>query len=82
MVVKLENMVVEAILDTRGAKTVSCDLARDLNWGVESPPEGKGFGSYLGPGEKPTRYFGRILGPVGIRFGQYIVVNVRRIKVV
>ena len=48
--VKLENTVVEAILDTGGAKTiVSRDLACDLNWEVETPPEGKSFGSYLGP---------------------------------
>ena len=81
--VELDNMVVEAILDTRGAKTIiSCDLAHDLNWEVETPSEGKSFGSYLGPGGKPTQYFGHISGPVGIRFGLGIVVNVREIKVV
>ena len=83
MVVKLENMVVEAILDTGGAKTiVSHDLAHNLNWEVETPPKGKSFGSYLGLGGKPTQYFGHILGPVGIRFGPDIVVNIWEIKVV
>ena len=81
-VVKLENTVVEAILNTGGAKTiVSHDLAHDLDWEIETPPKGKSFGSYLGLGEKPTQYFSRILGPVGIRFGPDILVNVREIKV-
>ena len=79
MVVKLENTVVEAILDTGGAKTI---ISCDLNWEVETPPEGKSFGSYLGLGRKPTQYFGCISGPVGIRFGPDIVVNVWEIKVV
>ena len=65
------------------AKTIfSHDLARDLNWKVETPSEGKSFGSYLGLDGKHTRYFGCILGPVGIRFDPDIVVNVRGIKVV
>ena len=69
----------EAILDTRGAKTiVSRDLASDLNWEVETPSKGKSFGSYLGPGGKPTRYFDHILGPIGIRFAPAIVVNVQK----
>ena len=73
----------EAILNTRGAKTiVSHNLASNLNWEVETPPKGKSFGSYLGPGGKLTRYFGHILGPVGIRFGPDIVLNVWEIKVV
>ena len=83
VVVKLENTVVEAILNTGGAKTIiSHDLARNLNWEVETPPEGKSFGSYLGPVGKLTQYFGHIQGPVGIRFGLDIMVNVREIKVV
>ena len=54
-VVELENTVVEAILDTGGAKTIiSRDLAHNLNWEVETPPKGKSFGSYLGPGKKLT----------------------------
>ena len=83
VVVELENTVKEAILDTGGAKTIiSCDLACNLNWEVETPPEGKSFGSYLGLGGKPSRYFGCIPGPMGIRFGPYIVVNVQEIKLV
>ena len=73
----------EAILDTGGAKTiVSHDLACDLKWEVETPPKGKSFGSYLGPRKKPTRYIGHIPGPVGIKFGPDIVVNVWEIKLV
>ena len=82
-VVELENTVVEAIINTRGAKPIiSRDLPHDLNWEVETPPKGKNFGSYLGLGGKPTRYFGHIPGPVGIRLSPDIVVNVWEIKVV
>ena len=78
-VVKLENTVLQAILNTREAKSiVSHDLACNLSWEVETPPEGKSFRSYLRPGGKPAQYFGHILGPVGIRFGLDIVVNVRK----
>ena len=73
----------EAILDTREAKTiVNRDLAREFNWEVKTPSKGKSFGSYLGPGRKPTRDFGHILRPVGIRFAPDIVVNAQEIKVV
>ena len=53
---ELENKVLEAILNNRGAKTiVSKDLAKDLKWEVKAPPKGKSFGSYLGPGGKPSK---------------------------
>ena len=69
----MENTVMEAILYTGGAKTIiSRDLAHDLNWEVETPPEGKSFGSYLGLGRKLTQYFGHILGPVGIGLAQIL----------
>ena len=62
-VVDLENMVLEAILNTRGAMTiVTRDLAQDLEWEVESPPEVKNFRSYLHPWEKATQYFSHTLG--------------------
>ena len=55
MVVRLENTVVEAILNIGGAKTIiSQDLAHCLNWEVETPSKGESFGSYLGSGGKPT----------------------------
>ena len=81
--VKLENTVIGATLDTKGAKTIiNRDLAHDLNWEVETPFNVKSFRSYLCPYGKPTQYFGRILGPIGIRFGPDIVANIREIKVV
>ena len=46
--VKLESMVLEAILNTAGAKTiVSRELDHDLNWEVETPLNSKGLWSYL-----------------------------------
>ena len=81
--VKLENMVLEAIFDTRGAKTIiSRDLAYKVNWEVETPLDFKSFSSYLGPRGKPTRYFCCIPRPIGIRFGLDSIVNVQEIKVV
>ena len=80
---ELENTVLEAILDTRGTKTiVSQDLAWDLNWEVDTPTKGKTFGSYLRPGGKPNKNSSLVPRPIGIRFSPDIIINIQKIKVI
>ena len=55
----------EAILGTRGVKTIVIrTLAHSLNWEVETTPDGNRFGSYLGPGKKPTLYLNLFQGAI------------------
>ena len=81
-IVELKNTVSEAI-NMGGTKTiVGRDVFQDIKWEVESLPEGKSYGSYLGPRGKPTKHYRQTLWPFRIIFSPKIAVNVHKIKVV
>ena len=80
---ELKNTVLEAVPNMGSAKPIVIrDLSQDLKWKVETPLEGKSYGSYLGLGGKPTKHYSCIPGPLRIILSQKIVVNVCEIKVI
>jgi hypothetical protein len=59
----------EAIVDTGGARTmIDSQLAERLNLKIEVAGPGRYFGSFWGPSAEPIPYYGRVPGPVEVRF--------------
>ena len=56
--------------------------ARSLGLRVERAKPGRKFGSFWGPNSQAQDYFGRVPGPVTLRFGRKVVVTVPEIKVI
>ena len=81
--VQLGNGVIDAVLDTGGARSViDADTARQLGLKIERATARKNFGSFWGPSSKPVNYYGRIKGPVKVRFSRHVSVVLRELKVV
>lgn len=73
----------EAIVDTGGARTMLDNLLADrLGLPVEVAGPGKYFGSFWGPSAEPIPYYGRVAGPIEIRFSQDVVFTLPEVKVI
>lgn len=81
--VMVGNSVTDAIVDTGGARTMlDANLARRLQLPVEVAGPGRWFGSFWGPSADPIPYYGRIPGPVQIRFSAKVVFTLPEVKVI
>lgn len=78
-VVAINDVVVEAIMDTGGARSlVDVDTARQM--GLEVKEGDAGY--FWGPGNAATSYFGRVVGPVRLQFEDNLVLTLPELKVV
>lgn len=81
--VAVGGSVTEAIVDTGGARTmIDSVLAEKLKLRVEVAGPGKYFGSFWGPSAEPIPYYGRVAGPVEIRFSPEVVFMLPEVKVI
>ena len=71
--VELNGRVVEVILDSGGARTmVDRETAIALGLKIEWADDQKFFGSFSGVSSTPTRYAGRAVGPISIKFSEEV----------
>ena len=68
LVVQVGDTVVEAIGDTGGSKSlIDVELAKQMGLHMLEAPNGE-FGTYYGPGGEEKAYYGKVPGPLTIRF--------------
>ena len=81
--VQIEQAVVNAMIDT-GAHGTIIDKATTTAMKLDvTPAEAKGgFGCYSSPGYPPRPYAGIVHGPVALRFGPEIVLQVPFIRII
>lgn len=81
--VQVGTGVIDAVLDTGGARSViDVGTARELGLRVERATARKNFGSFWGPSSKPVNYYGRVRGPITIKFSENITITLKELKVV
>lgn len=77
------NSLTEAIVDTGGARTMlDASLAQRLGLPVEIAGPGKWFGSFWGPSASPIPYYGRVAGPIQVKFSGNVSFTLPEIKVI
>ena len=75
-------VVMEGIGDTGATRTLM-DIATARQVGLPiQVARGSEFGTYFGPGSKEKPYAGRILGPVVLRFGRDVTLELKEIKLI
>lgn len=82
-VVALNGAVVEALMDTGGARSmIDFKTATAMGLPVELASESRHFGCFWGPTGTPVNYKGRISGPVTVRFDSEVAIQIAEFKVV
>ena len=78
-VVAINDSVIEALLDTGGAKSlVDVDTAEQM--GLEVKQGEAGY--FWGPGNTATPYYGRVEGPIRLQFDETVTLTIPELKVV
>ena len=74
--------VMEGIGDTGATRSLmDLETARRVGLQVEVA-HGSEFGTYFGPGSKERPYAGRVVGPVVLRFGKEVQLELRELKLI
>lgn len=73
----------EAIVDTGGARSmIDYETAKALGLDIELADANKSFGSFWGPSGSPCEYFGRVKGPVELRFSSDVAFRLPELKII
>ena len=76
--VAINDSVIEALLDTGGAKLVDVDMAEQMGLKVK-----QGEVEYFwGPGNTATPYCGRVEGPICLQVDEMVMMTILELKVV
>ena len=79
----INKKLIHAMIDTCGARSMmDKDTALELGFDIEIATKEKHFGSFYGPGNKTIHYYGRIRGPVTIKFDKDVALVAPEIKIV
>ena len=75
-------VVMEGIGDTGATRSLmDLETARRVGLQIEVA-HGSEFGTYFGPGSKERPYAGRVVGPVVLRFGKEVQLELRELKLI
>lgn len=79
----IEGAFVEAIIDTGGARSmIDYETAKALGLNIQLADATQSFGSFWGPSGAPCEYFGRVKGPVEIRFSSDVSFRLPELKII